>query len=183
MINRAYGVAIIISGIIALAVYVYLATDTRVDPNDIPDHGKIPQEMAIQTAQDDLRNRDGGYRIIGISANASLTDLNYVSLDEFYARNLTVPLVYIHPNQSLIQALGNGQYHKIGQCTTGLVSYCGYLIPFELNYKEHLVYSVEVMTTQGNDGQVGLFYLIDAMNGKIVDSNFVRSEIDISDYP
>ena len=188
MLSRALKISIVISAAAALVIATIIAnpnisSDGEINPKSIPATGRVSQNTAIQAVERDLSGRKEEYKIEQIATNAAGPGdkLHYVSLEEFRDQSLRLPLVYIHPNQTLIEVLGDNQYRKMGVCTTALVTYCGYLPPLNIDYKGHLVYGIEIMVLPKNGDSVGLFYLVDAINGRILDSPFIRSGIDISD--
>jgi hypothetical protein len=146
----------------------------------IPNSAKLTQDEAIRIVENDFMSRQSDYdRINGIIVNNTS---GYVRIEEFQEKNLTLPLVYVHPNGSLILITDNG-YENIGGCNSGRSAYCAYLDPYYFDYKGRLVYGVEVLLwNQDNppEAESGrgfpFLYIVDAMNGEIVDSTFLRSE-------
>lgn len=144
---------------------------------------------AMRTIQDDLDkwNRDYGpdydvtYRVTDIAINRTTVaqqTLGYVSFEEFNDTNMKLPLVYIHPNGTVLLASENG-YENMGECGAGLSTYCGYLWPFNFDYQGRLVYGAEVLASNGSTKEP-LFYVVDAVNGQIVDSTFLRMQQEIN---
>lgn len=90
-----------------------------------------------------------------------------------------MPLVYVHPNGTLIQLTRNAS-ENIGYCNSGLFAYCGYLEPYYFDFKGRLVYGVEVLLWHGDVGGEArgepFMYVVDAVDGNIVDSTFLRTE-------
>jgi predicted small secreted protein len=131
---------------------------------------RLSQEDAIRIAEADLKGRLSDYGgITGIVVNNTV---GYVPFDEFVSKNLELPLVHVHPDGSLVRMNAGGD-RDMGRCDNGLYAYCGYLEPYNFDYKGRLVYGVEVKI----DGGMTLYmYIIDAASGKIVDSTFIRSE-------
>lgn len=119
------------------------------------------------------------YRITDIAidvpkfANYTLT---YVSFKEFEEKNMKLPLVYVNSNGTVFHILENGSSEYVGECHTGLFTYCGSRPPFELGYEGRLVYGMEVLALSKDNLKESLFYIVDAMNGEIVDSTHVRYE-------
>lgn len=146
----------------------------------IPMVAKLNQDEAIRIVENDFRNRQSDYdRITGIMVNNTS---GYVRIEEFHQKNLKLPLVYVHPNSTLIHITDDG-YKNMGRCNTGLSAYCAYLEPYNFDYEGRLVYGVEVLLgNQDNPPEAesgrGLpfLYIVDAMNGEIVDSTFIREE-------
>jgi hypothetical protein len=101
---------------------------------------------------------------------------SYVPFEEFKEKHMKLPLVYVSSNDTVIHILENGSSQHIGQCHTGLLTYCGYRPPFELGYKGRLIYGVEMLVSSDDNMKTPLFYVIDAKNGQIVDSTYVRYE-------
>ena len=141
---------------------------------------KLSQGDAIRIVENDFRSKQSDYdRINGIIVNNTS---GYVRIEDFRGRNLTLPLVYVHPNGTLLRMNYDG-YEDMGGCNTGLFAYCGYLEPFNFDYKGGLVYGVEVLlwnTDNPPEAEFGrgvpFLYVIDANNGEIVDSTFLRDE-------
>ncbi len=141
---------------------------------------KLSQEDAIRIVESDFKSKQSDYdRINGIIVNNTS---GYVRIEEFRERNLTLPLVYVHPNGTLLRITNDG-YGNLGQCDMGLSAYCAYLPPFNFDYKGRLVYGVEVLLwnidnpPEAESGRGFPFlYIIDANNGEIVDSTFLRDE-------
>jgi hypothetical protein len=155
-----------------------------------PTSAKLSQDDALDIVENDIQrwNSETGtkygvdYRITDIAVNvpkfANYTP-SYVSFEEFKERDMKLPVVYVSSNGTVIHVLENGTSEYVGECHTGLLTYCGYRPPFELGYEERLVYGVEILALSRDNPKVPLFFLVDAMNGQIVDSTFVRGEHDI----
>lgn len=156
-------------------IVVQLSTD-----NTIPTSAGLSQYEAIQIVENDFKSRQSDYdRINGIIVNNTS---GYVRIEEFREKNLQLPLVYVHPNSTLIRINGGGQEH-MGECNSGLFAYCGYLEPYNFDYKGRLVYGIEVLLwNQDNppEAESGrgfpFLYIVDARTGEIVDSTFFREE-------
>jgi plastocyanin len=148
--------------------------------NTIPSLARLSQYDAIQIVEKDFKSRQSDYdRINGIIVNATS---GYVKVEEFWFKNLELPLVYTHHNGTLFRITGNA-YEDMGECDSGLVAYCGYLAPYNFDYKGRLVYGVEVLLSNEENlpeadyarGHPFLF-IVDANSGEIVDSTFLRVE-------
>lgn len=145
----------------------------------IPMSPRISQEEAIRIVEIDFQSRQSDYdRINGIIVNNTS---GYVRIEEFREKNLQLPLVYVHPNGTLIRVNGGGHEH-MGECM-GRYAYCGYLEPYNFDYKGRLVYGVEVLLwnqenpPEAESGRGFPFsYMADARTGEIVDSDFLRTE-------
>ena len=144
----------------------------------IPTLPRLSSYEAIQMVEKDFKSRQSDYdRINGIVANATS---GYVRVEEFWFKNLPLPLVYAHPNGTLFHITDNG-YENMGGCNSGLIAYCSYLPPYNFDYKGRLVYGVEVLlSNEENLPSVDyargfpFLYIVDANNGEIVDSTFLR---------
>jgi hypothetical protein len=160
-------------------ILLYFSTTHSIS-STIPTSAKLSQDEAIRIVENDFRNRQSEYdRINGIIVNSTS---GYVKIEEFRERHLKLPLVYVDPNGNLIR-ITVGDYVNIGRCDTGTTAYCGYLEPYGFDYKGRLVYGVEVLLwNMDNPPEADLgrgfpfLYIIDANNGEIVDSTFLRSE-------
>lgn len=169
---------VIILGLSVMFILLYFATLYSVSPL-IPTSAKLSQDEAMRIVENDFRSRQTEYdRINGIIVNNTS---GYVKIEEFRERNLALPLVYVNPNSSLIRITEDG-YENIGRCS-GLHAYCGYLEPYNFDYKGRLVYGVEVLLwnmdnpPEAESGRGFPFlYIVDANNGEIVDSTFLRGE-------
>lgn len=137
---------------------------------------ELSQDDAIRIAEDDFRSRQSDYdRITAIIAHKAD---RYVPIKEFRDSNLKLPLVYVHPNGTLIDITSNGR-ENLGQCSSGLTAYCGFLDPYFFDYRGRLVYGVEVHLWNSDViGARGIpfLYVVDATGGEIVDSSFLRAE-------
>lgn len=131
---------------------------------------KISQADAIRIADADLAGRLDDYN--GIRGIIDTSWSRYVPMDEFRGSNLKLPLVYVHPNDTLFMITDDG-YQNRGVCNSGIYAYCGYLPHFSFNYGSRLVYGVEVLI---ESDEALAMYIIDASNGEIVDSTFLRRE-------
>lgn len=172
------GLIVGIGLIIILAVFVNLSTSSI-----SPVTPKISSDDAIHIVGNDILkwNREHGI-------NFTVTDIaidvprfsnyspTYVSYQEFKKQDMKLPLVFVSPNDTIIQILENHTSKIVGQCHAGLrfLTYCGYLAPFELGYKGRLVYGVEMLGLSNDNQKEKRFYVVDAMNGQIVDSTYVR---------
>ena len=160
-------------------ILLYLATLFSVDLLP-PSTANLSQDEAIRIVENDFKNRQSEYdRITGIVVNNTS---GYIRIEEFRERNLTLPLVYVHPNGTLLRITLDG-YEDMGGCNTGLFAYCGYLEPFNFDYKGRLVYGVEVLLSsidnppEAESGRGNPFlYIVEANTGEIVDSTFLRDE-------
>lgn len=141
---------------------------------------RITQYDAIRIVESDFKARQSDYdRITGIIVNNTS---GYVRIEEFRERNLTLPLVYVAPNGDLIRITDDG-YENTGACNLGLHAYCGYLEPYNFDYRGRLVYGIEVFLSDTDNPPEAEFgrgfpflYIVDANNGEIVDSTFLRDE-------
>ena len=144
----------------------------------IPTLTKLSQYDAIQIVEKDFKIRQSDYDgINGIVVNATS---GYVRIEEFWFKTLELPLVYTHPNGTLFRITGNG-YENMGECNSGLIAYCGYLPPYNFDYKGRLLYGIEVLlSSEENLPDVDyargfpFLYIVDANSGEIVDSTFLR---------
>ena len=170
---------VFISVLSVMFILLYFSTTHSVS-STIPTSAKLSQDEAIRIVENDFRSRQSEYdRINGIIVNSTS---GYVKIEEFRERHLTLPLVYVDPTGNLIQ-IGEEGNENVGKCDTGLTAYCGYLEPYNFDYKGRLVYGVEVAlwnmdnSPEAQSGQGFPFlYIVDANNGEIVDSTFLRSE-------
>jgi hypothetical protein len=132
---------------------------------------RITQDDAIRIADTDMKQKLSDYK--GITGIIDTSWSRYVPIDEFEQNNLELPLVYVHPNGSLILVSETG-YEIRGLCEgNSRFAYCGYLPDYSFDYGSRLVYGVEV--TIDSDEALAM-YMIDATSGKIVDSTFLRHE-------
>jgi hypothetical protein len=170
---------VFILGLGMMFTFLYFSMTYSVDTS-IPTSAMLSQDDAIRIVENDFMSRQSDYdRITGIIVN---NISGYVRIEEFRDKNLTLPLVYVHPNGTLIQITDDG-YESIGGCNTGLSAYCAYLEPYNFDYKGRLVYGVEVLLSyednppEADSGRGFPFlYIVDAMNGEILDSTFLREE-------
>jgi hypothetical protein len=141
---------------------------------------RITQDDAIGIVDNDFKSRQGDHdRINGIIVNNTS---GYVRIEEFREKNLQLPLVYVHPDGTLIR-INSGGHENMGACNSGLIAYCAYLEPYNFDYKGRLVYGVEVLLWYEDNvpdvhyaiGEPFL-YIVDARTGEIVDSTFLRTE-------
>lgn len=178
MLSRSSALVFIL-GLSMIFILLYLATLFSVSLLT-PSTANLSPDEAIRIVENDFKNRQSEYdRITGIIVNNTS---GYVRIEEFRKRNLTLPLVYVHPNGTLLRITLDG-YEDMGGCNTGLFAYCGYLEPFNFDYKGGLVYGVEVLLwnmenpPEAEFGRgVPFLYIVDANNGEIVDSTFLRDE-------
>lgn len=150
---------------------------------------RISSQDAIRILEDDLQrfNDDVGkkqgldYRITDIAVDvprfANYTP-SYVPFEEFKEKDMKLPLIHVGSNRNVTvtRIFGNGSSEYIGECYTGLFAYCGYRPPFELGYEGRLVYGVELLALSKDNVKEPLFYVVDATNGQIVDSTYVRMQ-------
>jgi hypothetical protein len=139
----------------------------------VPSKPRISQEQAIEIADNDLRKHLDGYH--GITHVIVNNTSGYVPFDEFKSKNMALPVVYVSPEGELILLAPTG-YDNLGYCTDALYSYCGFMPHFNFVYEGKLVYGVEVAASYGEAHGVPFFHMVDAVNGEIVDSTFLRSE-------
>jgi hypothetical protein len=146
---------------------------------DILNRARIPQEQAIQIADNDLRNHlDDYHGILKIIVNSTS---GYVPIDEIKTKNMTLPIVYVSPSGQLI-LFNRGIDHSVldqenlGYCNEPLSAYCGFLPHFNFDYRGKVVYGVEVIASYDDAYGVPFLYIVDAVNGDIVDSTFLRDE-------
>ncbi|HKU50521.1 MAG TPA: hypothetical protein VJP79_11260 [Nitrososphaera sp.] len=171
------GLAVGISLVIILSVYV----DER---GSLGEHrsARISQDDAISIVEANLKdwnNHEGvvygiNYTIADIAIDVPKTlggHTTYISISEFEKQEVKLPLVYLSDNGTLI-LVENGRDTIIRQCINGLDYYCGYLWPFEIDYRESMFYSVQILALAKDKEQ--LFFWVDANSGEIVDSTFVR---------
>jgi hypothetical protein len=146
------------------------AIEVSVKDNIVIPTARISQQQAIEIVEKDLaRNLDDYNGITGIiDRNGS----RYVPIQEFLFYNLELPLVYVHPNNSLLYVAETG-YENRGTCNSGLLAYCGYFSKYNFDYGSRLVYGLE-MQIDSNE-EVLVMYMVDATTGRIVDSTFLRS--------
>jgi len=131
---------------------------------------RITHDDAIRIADHDLKLRLSDYR--GIVAIIDPSKSRYVPVDEFRKNGMQLPLVYVSPNGTLMLVTDSG-YENWGYCDSGLYAYCGWYAKYYFDYGSRLVYGVEVKI----ESEEGLsMYMVDATNGRIVDSTFLRSE-------
>ena len=150
-----------------ILLYVSIAYSPEVE---IPT-ARITQDDALLTADTDLKRRLADYKgIVGIiNANWS----GYAPVAQFENGNLELPLVYAHSNGTLILVSEAG-YEIGGTCNgNSRFAYCGFLPSYGFDYGSRLVYGVEVTI---DSDEASAFYMIDAINGKIVDSTFLRND-------
>jgi hypothetical protein len=139
----------------------------------------ISQEQAIKIVDNDLRQRLVDYRSIEriIVNNTS----GYVSIEEFRSKNMILPLVYVSPSGQLvllnsgINETAPGQ-KNLGFCTSPLDAYCGFLPHFNFDYRGKVVYGIEVIASYDDAYGVPFLYIVDGVDGDIVDSTFLRDE-------
>lgn len=155
-------------------VLLYVST-TYSSVDAVVPAAKITQEQAMGIADADLRQRLSDYNgIVGI-LDRSWT--RYVPLAEFEQNHMNMPLVYVLPNATLLMVTeeekDGGGFENKGYCNSGLFAYCGWYDKYKFDYGNRLVYGVKVQI----DSQEALaMYMIDATDGKIVDSTFLRSD-------
>jgi hypothetical protein len=140
----------------------------------------LSSDDAVRIVENDLQRRNS-YRITDIAvdvpkfANYTLT---YVSFNEFREHNMTLPLIRVGSNDNLTvtRIFENGSSEYVGECGTGFLTYCGYRPPFELDYEGKLVYEIEILASSNDNPKETLFYVVDAMDGEIVDSTLLRND-------
>lgn len=170
---------VFISGLSVMFILLYISTTYSVSQM-IPTSAKLSQDEVIRIVENDFRSRQREYdRINGIIVNDTS---GYVKIEEFRARNLTLPLRYVDFSGNQFRITEDG-YENIGRCDSGFSAYCGYLEPFNFDYKGRLVYGVEVLLwnmdnpPEAESGRGFPFlYIVDANTGEIVDSTFLRDE-------
>lgn len=133
---------------------------------------RISQAQAIQIVENDLKNRFSDFNGI----RSIVYNDTYIPFSEFLAKNKELPLVYVHPNGTLIPII-NGTHTFRGACLVAYGTYCAFLPPFSLDYKSRLMYGLDISYERSsmNRGTPD-FYAVDAVSGDIVDSSFLRSE-------
>jgi hypothetical protein len=170
MVGSSLIIFILVIGIMFLFLYVSVTYSAGL----VIPTAALSQDDAIRIVEDDFRGRQTEYdRITAIIAHK--VD-RYVPIKEFRDHNLKLPLVYVHPNGSLLDTTENG-YENLGQCDSGRTAYCGFLDPYFFDYRGRLVYGVEVFlgNEQFLEGRGFPFlYIVDAKSGEIVDSSFLR---------
>lgn len=147
----------------------------------ILEESRISQERAIEIADNDLRKHFGDeyHGIIRIIVNSTS---GYVPIDEFKSKNMTLPIVYVSPSGQLI-LLNRDIHHSDldqenlgGYCVDPLYAYCGFLPHFNFDYRGRVVYGVEVAASYDDRHGFPYLYIVDAVNGEIVDSTFLRDK-------
>lgn len=164
-------------GLASMFILLYFPATMQVD---LTFPRRLSQDDVISIIENDFKSRQNDYdRINGIIVNNTS---GYVRIEEFEEKNLKLPLVYIHPNGTHFHVTDMG-YENIGECNGGLIAYCGYMPPYNFDYKGKLVYGVEVLLfNEDNLPDVDyargfpFLYIVDANTGEIVDSTFLREE-------
>jgi hypothetical protein len=151
-------------------MFLLLYFSITYSPDVIP-VARITQAEALSIADADLNERLSDYK--GIVGIIDTSWSKYVPVDEFQQNDLKLPLVYIPSNGSLIFVTASG-YENHGMCDTGLFAYCGWYAKYNFDYGSRLVYGVELKVDSNERTLV--MYMVDATNGKIVDSTFLRHE-------
>lgn len=159
---------VFVSGMATMFVLLYFSLAYTVEPS-IPTP-RITQEQALQIADADLKQRLSDYK--GIVGIIDTSWERYIPVAEFEENHLDLPLVYVHPNGSLI-LVTDTTYENKGTCDSGLFAYCGWYDKYNFDYGSRLIYGAEI---QIDSDEALVMYMIDATNGKIVDSTFLRSD-------
>jgi len=135
---------------------------------------QISQTEAIKTVENDLKSHvKNSTKIFGI-VNSIGGQQKYVLFSEFQNNNKTLPLVFISTNDTLL-TINNSSLRVNGWCNMGNYAYCGYLQPFNLDYQSRLVYGFDILYGDDETNIEPGFYAVDAINGEITDSPFLRN--------
>ncbi|HKU49716.1 MAG TPA: hypothetical protein VJP79_07180 [Nitrososphaera sp.] len=163
-------IVVFVLGMAMMFTLLYFSITYSHETNTIP-IARITQDESILIADSDLKQRLPEYK--GIVGIVDPSWSRYVPLAEFEQKRLDVPLIYVPPNGTLLMVTEAG-YEKRGACDTSLLAYCGWMEDkYNFDYGSRLVYGVELQI----DSQEALaMYMIDATNGRIVDSTFLRSD-------
>ena len=136
---------------------------------------KISQTDAIKIIENDLKNRESNstkiLKIVDIIGDRD----RYVPFSEFQTNNGIVPLVFVSKNDTLL-TINNASLRINYLCNMGTIAYCGYMPPFNLDYKNRLVYGFDIVYGDNDANTEPSFYAVDAVSGDIVDSGFLRNE-------
>lgn len=160
----------VVAALIALGV---VAINTALNQNILAGiTPRISQEEALKIVEDDLRRHYSDFKQIGGIVMESMT---YIPMSEFYSKEMKLPLIYIHPNATLIKIKG-GERTVLYKCEQGVYPYCGFLSPFNLNSKGRLIYGLDIYWVSHSNDKIPDIYAVDAITGEVVDSSFLRSE-------
>ena len=180
-------IAGLVVGIIMIIVFATAFNSQSSTTSSTP---RISSQEAIDIVENDLKrvtNEVGSkygveyIRITGIAVDvpkfANYTP-SYVPIEEFKEKDMKLPLVRVGSNDNITvtRIFENGSSEYIGECHTSLLTYCGYRPPFELGYEGRLVYGIEMLVMSNDNPKTSLFYVVDATNGQIVDSTYVRMQ-------
>lgn len=177
----------LVAGVGIVLAILYFGIKYPTNPNSaIPTSPRISTIKAIQIIQDDINKQTRRYlgynqvsvRITDIAINRTKIAQNglaYVSLEDFNKKNMKLPLVYINPNRTVFLVDESG-YRSMGECYTGLSTYCGYLPPYNLHYQNRLLYGAELQVAETGKNKGPEVYAVDAINGEIVDSYWLRND-------
>lgn len=136
---------------------------------------KISQTEAIKTVENDLKNHvKNSTKILRIVDDVG-DQQKYIPFSEFQTNNKILPLVFVSTNGTLL-TINNASLRINGWCNMGTYTYCGYMQPFNLDYKSRLVYGLDIIYGDNDADMQPAFYAVDAVSGEIVDSSFLRSE-------
>jgi hypothetical protein len=130
---------------------------------------KITREQALSIVEDDLRKRHPDFDKIAMILYDN--EERMITMDEFWSRNLDLPLMYIHSSGTIIFVVNGTQAEMGYYCDSARYPYCGFQPPFNLDSKGRLVYGIDILWNTGS-----AIYAVDALNGKIVDSSYLRAE-------
>lgn len=166
--RSSVAVFILVMGTMFSLLYLTIISPQAIAILSVP---RLTQYEAIGIADSDLKHILPSYK--GIVGTIDIDYTRYVPIEEFHRDNLKVPLVFVHPNGSMIFISEKG-YENRGMCDSTFYAYCGYLPHFSFDYGSRLVYGVELQVDSA--GQPIQMYMVDAMIGKIVDSTFLRDQ-------
>ena len=136
---------------------------------------KISQKDAIKIIENDLKNHVSNTTKILKIVDVIGDQDKYIPFSEFQTNNKIVPLVFVSNNDTLL-TINNASLRINYLCNMGTIAYCGYMPPFNLDYKSHLVYGFDIVYGNNDSNMEPSFYAVDAVSGDIVDSGFLRNE-------
>lgn len=136
---------------------------------------KISQKDAVKIIENDLKNRVSNTTKILKIVDVIGDQDKYVPFLEFQTNNKIIPLVFVSNNDTLL-TINNASLRINYLCNMGTIAYCGYMPPFNLDYKSHLVYGFDIVYGDNDSNMEPSFYAVDAVSGDIVDSGFLRNE-------
>jgi hypothetical protein len=151
-------------------MFLLVCVSIAYSPEESIPTARITQDEALRIADSDLAQRLPDYN--GIVGIMDPSWSRYFPVAEFDEKQLELPVIYVHPNGTLLLVTDSG-YEKRGECNSGLPAYCGWYDKYDFDYGSRLVYAVELQVESQHPLAM---YMVDATNGRIVDSSFLRSD-------